>query len=180
MTYDAFLVPLKQFDLAKDRLRKDSSLDVSKLAEELARGVLQSCGTRKVLVLSESPEITSFAMKLGIEVFESHSSGLNEAVSNAYAALGSRYEHLHVVHGDLKNPEGLSEFSPPTPITIVSDHHGSGTNVLSLPTGLDFHFHYGVGSRVLHEQEAQRLGIEFSTILASPWGYDVDEPSDLK
>ena len=97
MTYDAFLVPLKQFDLAKDRLRKDASLDVSHLAEELARGVLQSCGTRKVLVLSESPEITSFATKLGIEVFESHSNGLNEVVSNAYAALESRYEQLHIV-----------------------------------------------------------------------------------
>jgi len=87
---------------------------------------------------------------------------------------------LHVVHGDLKNPEGLSDFSPTAAITIVSDHHASGTNVLSLPTGLDFRFHYGVGSRVLHEQEAKRLGIECSTILDSPWGYDVDEPSDLK
>jgi len=180
MTYDAFLVPLKQFDLAKDRLRKDTTLNVSKLAEELARGVLQSCGTRKVLVLSESPEITSFATQLGIEVVESHSSGLNEAVSHAYAALGSRYERLHIVHGDLKNPEGLNDFSPTAAITIVSDHHGSGTNVLSLPTGLDFRFHYGVGSRILHEQEAKRLGIEFSTILDSPWGFDVDEPSDLK
>ena len=180
MTYDAFLVPLKQFDLAKERLRKDTTLDVGKLAEELARGVLQSCGSRKVLVLSESPEITSFATQLGIEVVESHSSGLNEAVSNAYAALETRYEQLHIVHGDLKNPEGLSDFASATAITIVSDHHGSGTNVLSLPTGLDFRFHYGVGSRVLHEQEAKRLGIEFSTILDSPWGYDVDEPSDLK
>jgi 2-phospho-L-lactate guanylyltransferase (CobY/MobA/RfbA family) len=180
MTYDAFLVPLKQFDLAKDRLRKDATLDVSKLAEELARGVLQSCGTRKVFVLSESPEITSFATQLGIEVVQSHSSGLNEAVANAYAALESRYERLHVVHGDLKNPDGLSDFVPTAAITIVSDHHGSGTNVLSLPTGLDFHFHYGVGSRFLHEQEAQRLGIEFSTILGSPWGYDVDEPTDLQ
>jgi 2-phospho-L-lactate guanylyltransferase (CobY/MobA/RfbA family) len=180
MTFDAFLLPLKQFDLAKDRLRKDSTLNVNELAEQLARGVIESCGTRKVIVLSECSQITSFATELGIEVIESNSSGLNEAVSNAYGALTSRYEQLHVVHGDLKNPNGLRDFSPPAPITIVSDHHGSGTNILSLPTGLDFHFHYGVGSRMLHEQEAGRLGVGYLTVLDSPWGFDVDEPSDLK
>jgi len=36
MTTEAIVVPLKRFDLAKDRLRQGADLDVTALAEELA------------------------------------------------------------------------------------------------------------------------------------------------
>jgi 2-phospho-L-lactate guanylyltransferase len=83
------------------------------------------------------------------------------------------------VHGDLRSPEGLGSFNPVEGITIVTDHHGRGTNVLALPTGLDFHFAYGSDSAQLHVLEAQRLGIDVTLIKDSPWRFDVDEPSDL-
>jgi len=61
-------------------------------------------------------------------------------------------------------------------ITIVTDHHGLGTNVMALPTGLDFHFAYGGHSASLHQREAERVGVELTVVTNSPWRFDVDEP----
>jgi 2-phospho-L-lactate guanylyltransferase len=176
---DAFVVPLKQFDLAKERLRAGGTNDVSALARELAADVLRSCAPRHVIVVSESTSISRFAQEQGAEVWHSAATSLNEAVQGAYEALSDRFYRLLIVHGDLRSPHGLGAFDPPPGITIVTDHHGRGTNVLALPTGLDFHFAYGVDSATQHVRESERLGVQVTIINDSPWRFDVDEPSDL-
>jgi len=176
---DAFVIPLKRFDLAKERLRVDNVGAVTELAEQLATGVIVNCRPRHTIVLSESDEITDFATALGCEVLHSDASGLNEAVQRAYRALARRFDRLIVVHGDLRDPEGLGSFDPDADVTIVTDHHGLGTNVLSLPTRLDFHFAYGANSAELHQREAERLGRHVTVIRDSPWRFDVDEADDL-
>jgi 2-phospho-L-lactate guanylyltransferase (CobY/MobA/RfbA family) len=130
-------------------------------------------------VLSESDEITDFATALGCEVLHSEAAGLNDAVQRAYGALESRFERLIIVHGDLRDPDGLGSFNPDDAVTIVTDHHGLGTNVMALPTGLDFHFAYGANSATLHQREAERLGCRVTVVVDSPWRFDVDEPDDL-
>ena len=180
MTELAVVIPLKSFSIAKDRLRRAGALDVTFLARELALGVVRSCAPLPVIVLSESDEVRDFAIAENVEVLESDSNGLNEAVQLAYASLSTRFHQLMIVHGDLRQPQGLGEFEPGPGVTIVTDHHGVGTNVLVVPTGLDFRFHYGPSSRLLHESEARRLGIRLEVITQSPWAYDVDEPSDLE
>jgi 2-phospho-L-lactate guanylyltransferase len=176
---DAFVVPLKQFDLAKERLRAGGTNDVTTLARDLALDVLRSCAPRHVIVVSESEAISRFAEEHGADVWQSSATSLNEAVQGAYEGLRERFERLLIVHGDLRSPNGLGSFDPPAGITIVTDHHERGTNVLALPTGLDFHFAYGIDSAALHVREAERLGIEVTLIKDSPWRFDVDEPSDL-
>jgi 2-phospho-L-lactate guanylyltransferase len=176
---DAFVVPLKQFDLAKERLRAGGTNDVTALARTLALDVLRNCAPRHVIVVSESEAISRFAEEQGAEVWSSTATSLNEAVQGAYGGLSDRFERLLIVHGDLRSPAGLGSFDPREGITIVTDHHGRGTNVLALPTGLDFHFAYGSDSAQLHVREAQRLGIDVTLIKDSPWRFDVDEPSDL-
>ena len=99
-------------------------------------------------MLSESDEITGFALALECEVLRTDATDLNDAVQRAYGALQSRFERLIIVHGDLRHPEGLGAFDPDDAVTIVTDHHGLGTNVLALPTGLDFHFAYGADSAI--------------------------------
>jgi 2-phospho-L-lactate guanylyltransferase len=179
VTTDAFVVPLKDFDLAKERLRAGGATDVTDLARSLAVNVLAHCAPRHVIVLSESTEVSRFAHEQGVEVRESRATSLNEAVQEAYGALQSRYERLLIVHGDLRTPEGLGSFTPGPGITIVTDHHGRGTNLLVLPTGLDFHFAYGADSATEHRREAQRLGVRVTLVTDSPWGFDIDEPEDL-
>lgn len=180
MIQDAIVVPLKRFDLAKSRLRQGGITQVTEMVEELAIGVLQNCAPRHVVVLSESDEISAFATFHGVEVRRSRVSGLNEAVQSAYEALGERFERLIVVHGDLRNPKGLGQFQPGSGLTIVTDHHGTGTNVLVVSTGLGFQFAYGRNSVGRHQHEAERLGIPCAVITDSPWRFDIDVPDDLK
>jgi 2-phospho-L-lactate guanylyltransferase len=179
MTRDAFVVPLKRFDDAKTRLRSGGTREVSALAREMATNVLASCAPRRVIVLSESADVTRFASDLGAELIESNAANLNDAAQRAYARLTERFDRLIFVHGDLRNPAGLSLFRPPPGVTIITDHHGTGTNVLALPTGLDFRFNYGVGSAQLHEREARRIGAPCQVVFDSPWRFDVDEPGDV-
>jgi 2-phospho-L-lactate guanylyltransferase len=176
---DAFVIPLKRFDLAKERLRVNDTGSVTELAQQLATRVIASCAPRTTIVLSESDEISQFATDHGCEVLRSDATNLNDAVQRAYGALRRRFERLIIVHGDLRHPEGLGSFEPGADITIVTDHHGLGTNVMALPTGLDFHFSYGANSASLHRREADRLGIAVETVTDSPWRFDVDEPADL-
>jgi 2-phospho-L-lactate guanylyltransferase len=173
------VIPLKRFDVAKERLRVDNSLSVTAMAQQLATQVIHACAPRHTIVLSESDPISDFASVLGCEVLRSDATGLNDAVQQAYGALQSRFERLIIVHGDLRHPEGLSSFQPGVGVTIVTDHHGLGTNVMALPTGLDFHFFYGADSASLHREEAERIGCPVTLISDSPWRFDVDEPEDL-
>jgi len=177
---DAFVIPLKRFDLAKERLRVNNATAVTELAQHLATQVIVSCAPRHTIVLSESDEISDFATAHDCEVLRSDATDLNDAVQRAYRALHGRFERLIIVHGDLRHPEGLGAFDPGPGVTIVTDHHGRGTNVLALPTGLDFHFAYGPMSASLHRAEAERLGCRVTSITDSPWRFDVDEPHDLE
>ncbi|HVA53629.1 MAG TPA: hypothetical protein VNF05_08980 [Acidimicrobiales bacterium] len=176
---EAIVVPLKRFDRAKERLRRDARLDVASIAEDLARGVITSSQPRPVIVVSEDPVVARFAAACGAEVWQSSASNLNDAVQGAYVGLGERFERLIIVHGDLRHPEGLGSYEPLPGITFFADHHGKGTNVVAIPTQLDFHFAYGADSLRRHVNEAQRLNATYRVVTTSPWRFDVDEPSDL-
>ncbi len=179
MSLDVVVVPLKSFASAKQRLREGGIEHVSELAERLAIGVLRACAPRHVIVLSNSDDATTFARANGVGVWTSDHPGLNNAVQGSYQALGSQYDRFIVVHGDLVAPDGLGAFEPGPGVTIVADHHGQGTNVLVLPTGLDFTFGYGPSSAHHHQREAQRLGLDWQLLTDSPWQFDIDEPADL-
>ena len=100
-------------------------------------------------------------------------------VSEAYASASHEYDVIVIAHADLATPASLSELPISEGITLVTDRHGTGTNVLVLPAGLPFTFRYGPNSAALHEAEASRLSISFQRIENSPWSHDVDEPTDL-
>ncbi|MDE3065148.1 MAG: hypothetical protein KGJ36_05715 [Acidobacteriota bacterium] len=179
MIVDAFLVPLKAFDLAKERLRTGNDLDVSALAAAMARDVIAACAPVPVLVVTESADVAAFATEAGAQVIVSRSRGLNDALRNAYRALGDRYAQVAVVPGDLRHPGGLGAFDASPGLTVVPDRHGTGTNLLALPGGLDFHFAYGPDSARRHLEEGRRLGLAVSLVTNGPWGVDVDRPEDL-
>ena len=179
MSSDAIVVPLKRFEVAKGRLRRTNGDNATDIARELARGVLSASFPRTVIVVGEDPSIAAFAAECGAESYESDATDLNEAVTNVYQTLSHRFERLIFVHGDLRHPDGLAEFEPTPGVTVVTDHHGTGTNVLVVPTGLDFYFGYGPGSAQHHVAEALRLGVPVNVVTNSEWRFDVDEASDL-
>jgi 2-phospho-L-lactate guanylyltransferase len=177
---EAVIIPLKRFDLAKERLRRDDDLDVTSLARQLAQGVIEASRPRTVVVVSEDPSVSDFATSLGAEVWFSNATGLNEAVQRVYEGLGQRFSCLIIAHGDLRQPRGMgtTDFDPG--VTLFADHHGTGTNVLVVPTGIDFHFAYGPDSLARHVEQAERLRVPYRVITDSPWRFDVDERSDLE
>jgi 2-phospho-L-lactate guanylyltransferase len=176
----AVVVPLKRFDRAKSRLRHTRHLDVTSIVEELARGVIVSAQPREVIIVSEDKELSAFATSLGAELLLSTSTSLNAALQSAYESLSHRFDRLIIAHGDLRFPEGLGSFAPDAGITLFADHHGAGTNVMVIPSRLDFRFAYGPHSLQLHADEARRLGVPHRIDLTSLWRFDVDEPDDLK
>jgi len=174
------LVPLKNFSDAKSRLREVlSEHDVETLTRQLAGAVLRAVKPYETLVVCDDDDVAEFATRSGAGVFRAVARSLNGAVSEAYASV-AEYDQAIIVHADLRSPHGLGSFQPGPGVTIVTDHHGTGTNVLSLPTALDFHFSYGQDSAALHQREAQRLGITCELATNSPWRFDVDEPDDLE
>lgn len=175
---DIVLVPLKRFDRAKSRLRRDGATDVDELATSLARGVILACRPRPVTVVCESDDVEHFARALGVGVARSRLRGVNAAVSAAYRAVAPYVDRVIVAHGDLQVPEGLGSYDFPDGATFVADRRGEGTNVLALPRGLDFHFAYGARSLLRHVNEAQRLGLSYRVERESPWRFDLDVTSD--
>ncbi len=175
----AIVVPLKRFDLAKQRLRSNADVDATRLAHDLALGVLTAAAPRPTIVLCESARVADFARRHGADVITSRARGLNEAVQHAYAQLADAFDQIIVVHGDLATPDGIAAFEPAVGVTIVVDRHGRGTNVLAVPTRLDFHFAYGADSARRHRREAARLAQPCSVIIDSPWSLDVDDADDL-
>jgi len=177
---DAFLIPLKAFDRAKERLRANPAIDVPALAARLAAAVVHSCAPVPVVIVTESTDVADFAEEIGAQVWLSDARDLNEALQRAYTALAERFAHVCIVPGDLRHPDGLGAFKPTDGVTIVTDHHGTGTNLLALPSGLDFHFHFGSDSAQLHRLEAERLGLVVHVTTQGPWTLDIDQPEDLE
>jgi len=175
------IIPLKSFRRAKSRLRDSLGEDgAADLARSLAHQVLEASRPRTALVVSEDPDVLDFASGLGAQTLLVSEQSLNAAVSAAYRRLDSVADYAIVAHGDLAQPEGLGTtlFSPG--VSVYLDQWERGTNVLVLPTGLDFTFCYGPDSAHSHVDEARRLGLEVHIVRDSPWRYDVDEPPDAR
>jgi len=174
-----FAVPIKDFSLAKSRLRDQNISEVSQLARTLATKVILELGSDQVVVLCESEVVSEFALELGCNVAFSKSSGLNQSVQGFYDSVTELYDRITVVHADLADPTGLGNYRPEAVVEIVTDHQRLGTNILSIPTGARFKFQFGENSLALHEAEAQRLGLSYVVIDSGPWIHDVDLPEDL-
>jgi 2-phospho-L-lactate guanylyltransferase (CobY/MobA/RfbA family) len=174
-----FAVPIKDFAVAKSRLRSANVTEVSALARTLATRVIRELEGHQVTVLCESDEVSDFALSLGCAVAFSAAPGLNESVQGFYESVTTMYDRITVVHADLADPVGLRHYQPKAELGIVTDQQGLGTNVLSVPTGVGFRFQFGEASLRLHQAEATRLRLSCEVLAEGPWIHDVDLPEDL-
>ena len=62
---------------------------------------------------------------------------------------------------------------------IAPDSAGVGTNALCLVATAPFRFQFGLDSRRLHLQEAQRMGLSPQVVRLPGLEFDVDSPADL-
>jgi 2-phospho-L-lactate guanylyltransferase len=176
----AVVIPIKSFTSAKSRLRDFLGDEVSSdLARDLAVAVIDASAPRARIIVCDDDAVERVATNRGAEALRTTSPGLNGALQEAYEHLESRFDVVVIAHADIARPDGLGEFVPIDGVTIVTDRHKLGTNVLALPTGTAYRFAFGDGSAARHEAEAARLLIPFEVITDSPWGLDVDGPEDL-
>lgn len=177
----AVLIPVKSFDLAKGRLA--DALDPTEraeLARSMAESVVAAARPLPTYVVCGADDVAAWATDNGAEVIHFEPPGLNPAVAHGAAMLAERgFDHLIVAHGDLPLVRELAWLANFDGVTIAADRRGDGTNVLALPLGTDFGFHYGPGSAKAHRTEARRVGLAHRTIDDPDLGWDVDTPDDL-
>jgi len=185
-TGTAVLVPVKSFDLAKGRLsdRLDPG-DRHRLARRLAVGVIEAARPLPTYVVCDSDLVADWAGEIGIGVLEVTATGLNPAITEAAVMAASMgHNRIIVSHADLPLAEDLTWLDREPfdrGVVVVTDRHGTGTNVLALPLNLDppFVFRYGPGSAELHRNEAERLGLTVRIVHDERLGWDLDTPDDL-
>ncbi|MEI8126390.1 MAG: hypothetical protein WCG86_01085 [Actinomycetota bacterium] len=173
------VVPLKSFDTGKSRLRAAMSGDlVHDLIMKLARGVVAAAEGFRTVIVSDNAKVEFWAREMGCECI-SGAEGLNQSLLAARQRLAAECERLVIVHGDIWEPASLSILPTDYEIVIAPDRHNQGTNVLSLPSQLDFHFSYGLRSALAHEKEARRHGLTPLVLGTNSWGVDIDTTDDL-
>lgn len=175
------IIPVKSFDLAKERLAEAlDPADRAALARSMAAGVVAAAKPLPTYVVCGSAEVAAWAVENGASVIWHEPPGLNVAVSFATETLAADgYKRAIIAHGDLPLATSLAWVADFDGVTIVPDRPGQGTNVMAVPLGTDFEFHYGIGSAVAHKAEAETRGLALRIMPDEALGLDVDTPSDL-
>jgi 2-phospho-L-lactate guanylyltransferase len=175
------LVPVKAFTDAKARLATVlGNSERERLARWTASRVLAAAGELPTYVACDDEQVADWAVEHGAAVLWHPGVGLNAAVTDSVAELRhAGVTDVIVAHGDLPRAHSLAALSEQGTVTLVPDRHGDGTNVVALPTDLDFQFAYGPGSFQRHLASAIASGhsvrVRRDPLLAA----DIDTPADL-
>ncbi len=177
----AVLVPLRSLRNGKGRLADSvNSSGRGALIEQMALTVLGAAHELDVLVVFDEPDVQHWAERHGAMSLRPHQAGLNAAITEGHAHLkGAGYERVIIAHADLPLASDLRVMLTGHEVVIAPDRHRQGTNVLAVPTSLDFVFQYGPGSFDHHIEGARQLGIEPHIVDDPQLAWDVDEPHDL-
>lgn len=181
------LIPVKGFRLAKGRLAdRLNDTERHELARTMASQVVKAAGSLPVRVVCDNDEVADWARAVGADVLWIDADGLNPAISEAVAALEADLDldvdgsgHVVVAHADLPHAQTLVGLAETGTVTIVPDRHLDGTNVMALPLGTGFEFHYGPGSFMAHCTEALRCGLDLRVRRIAELEFDIDTPDDL-
>lgn len=142
--------------------------------------VLSTTVQRTVLVCPDA-EASRLCQHSKVEFLPQRGAGLNEALDQGREVVGCA--DLMVVLGDLpllKESEVLAFLSLTEAVSLACDREGRGTNMLRLRGLPEFRFHFGPGSRLLHEREAARVKADFGLFRSPGSEQDLDEPQHLE
>jgi 2-phospho-L-lactate guanylyltransferase len=177
----AVLIPVKAFNLAKGRL--EGALDAHEradLAQAMATRLVTMQRNSTVAICCDDAEVHQWALSLGASVIWCPQTDLNGAVQLGFATVRTAgYRTVVCAHSDLPLAESLDWLFGWPGVTIVPDRHRTGSNVMAIPTALDFRFSYGAGSFHRHVVEALRHRSGLRIIHDDRLGWDVDRPDDL-
>ena len=175
------LVPVKAFKDAKARLA--SVLDDGereRLARWTSARVLSAAGELPTYVACDDDQVAEWATEHGASILWHPGVGLNAAVNDSVAELrDAGVTDVIVAHGDLPRAHSFAALTMPGTLTLVPDRRGDGTNVIALPTDMNFQFSYGPGSFQRHLGSAITAGLSVRVRRDPLLALDIDTPSDL-
>lgn len=176
------LIPIKSFRRAKLRLAPTLGREQrEELARRMAARVVTAARPLPVAVVCDDDDVASWAHARGADVVWAPGLGLNGAVQHGVSRLGETGAlEVIVAHGDLPLADDLSRLAGFPGLTLVPDRRDDGTNVLVVPTGIDFTFSYGAASFARHRDEADRLVLPYRVLRDPRLAWDVDVPADLE
>jgi 2-phospho-L-lactate guanylyltransferase len=155
------------------------------LVRSMLGGVLSAAQAARTVgeVVVVSPERDSVAAE--IPVLNDAGECLNGALTEAHRVLReSGCREVVVLPADLptisaRDIDALVRAGRSGGFALAPDTNGSGTNALCLASAQTFGFHFGANSRVLHLEEARRLGLSPAVVRRAGLEFDVDSPADL-
>jgi 2-phospho-L-lactate guanylyltransferase len=178
----AVLIPVKAFEHAKGRLSE--ALDQptrARLAREMATHLVEVQHNLTVAICCDDPDVAEWATSVGAFTIWCPDTGLNGAVQHGVQELrDAGYTSVAVAHSDLPLASSLDRLLGWSGVTLVPDRHRSGSNVIIVPTSIDFRFSYGAASFQRHVAEAVRHQRGIRIVHDVRLGWDVDHPDDLK
>jgi len=131
-------------------------------------------------VVHAEDDVAMWAEQLGATAVEGLQPGLNNAVREGVDWARQNGATMAIVaHADLPYATDLRPVAEFDGITLVPDRLRDGTNVICLPTAIDFSFSYGPGSFDIHLETAEATGIPVRVLEDPDLAWDVDHPEDL-
>ena len=180
----ALVMPLKSFANGKARLASVLDADLrERLSRECAERVVAAAGGIPTVVVTgatDSDDVREWALSRSLTCITQSSPGLNGAIADGIAWVrDAGFDMAIIAHSDVPLAENVAPYVDAGGVVIVPDTANDGTNLMSLPTSVDFTFHYGPGSFALHVEEAMQRGFAPRIALSDGWSHDLDTPDDL-
>lgn len=177
----AVVIPVKSFALAKGRLSDAlTPSERESLARHCATTVLSAAAPLNVYVVCNDADVEAWAASHGAHIVHCATPGLDSAVgAGRTAAQADGYDHVVVAHADLPLATTFHHIARQGCVTMVTDRHRDGTNVLSFPINSSFVTAYGPGSFDNHQDIARRCGLQYEVIDDAALSLDLDTADDL-
>lgn len=189
----AAIIPVGTLEAAKSRL--GGALDAEERQDLAERFLARTLGAAQgvdrfadILVVSPDRDVLRRASDLGARTLRQRSSGLNAGLAEAredvvaggagailvlpidlpFVTAAAIAEVLATIDDGALEPR----------VVLVTDRHGTGTNVLALrPPGI-IEFGFGPGSRLAHREAAAAARAAYAEV-EGPLAFDLDTPADL-
>jgi 2-phospho-L-lactate guanylyltransferase len=146
----------------------------------MASSVVAAAHELPVLIVYDDPAVGVWATRVGANSIAATEPGLNAAVDAGREHLIEQgLDRVIIAHADLPHATDLRPVGEFDGITLVPDRAGDGTNVLCVPSDVDFTFCYGPSSFATHLRRAKATGRDVRVFNDPRLAWDVDHPDDL-
>lgn len=177
------IIPVKGFAAGKTRLAdvlgESERAALMRRLTEHAIDVARDLADVHTTVVSPDPEVLALARDREVAAIRQTGSGLNQALAEATAALAEGRTVILPADLPLVSGNDVEAHIGCDGVGLSPDRHGTGTNMLSLPSPRAIPFRFGRNSLSAHMREAEKAGLPVHLIRRPALAFDLDTRDDL-